>query len=260
MPSPSAGYSALKRFGEMLMRQSENDPRLARAAAQGYDLLNPVVHGTNSLKITSEAPRGFYAASQPEHALNYTGGNRRAGIGAQSKGGMLVPLVLKGKPLNTGLAVDTPVSYTDFEWLRALGIDDPEAFRQKVWERNTQRQLAMPNTQKYLAMGRTFDNAFGDSMGVPDRVEYPRKLHEALDAIAAELAEVQPLISFKHPYIPAEINAKGRVLRAKGTVDDDSILVADPSLARSPWAAFEEEGLGLMKKRGGLIQYKESCK
>ena len=42
-----------------------------------------------------------------------------------------------------------------------------------------------------------------------------------------------------------------------------AILVADPSLARSPWAQFAEDEVGqpgLMKKRGGLVQYKEKLR
>lgn len=240
------------------MRRAESDPRLARAAEQGYDLLNPVVHGTGNIGLATGVPKAFYATSQPEHALQYTGGGRRAGTGSPAKGGLLLPAVLKGKPLDTGLSVDTPVSYADFEWLRALGIDDPEAFRRKVWERNIQRQMSMPYTQEYLDRGMTFDNAFGNSMGVAGRPEYARKLHEALGSITEDLAKIQPLISFSHPYTPTEISPKGRIMRGKSIVDGDAILVADPSLARSPWANFEEDGPGMLKARGGLVQYKDS--
>lgn len=136
----SRGYLALKRFGEALMRQSEHDPRLARAASQGYDLLNPLVHGTKSDAIAGQVPQAFFATSQPEQALLYTGGGRRGGPGSPAKGGVLVPAVLRGPVKETAFSVDDMLPVDDLSWLRELGIDNPEEFRREVWRANTHRR------------------------------------------------------------------------------------------------------------------------
>ena len=263
MPSLSPGYSALKRWGEQLMRQAERDPRLARAVEQGYDLLNPVVHGTKGAWVERlvDEPRALYAASDPEHALVYTGGGRRSGVARAKDNGAMVPLVVKGKPKQLPFAVDSRLPMDDLSWLKEFGIEDPEAFRRKVWEANVARQMSRPTTQGYLNNGMVIDDVFGNSIGAPDRERSPEPLHHVLNAIAPGLAEDVPLLSFEHPYNNFNVSPKGQVRKAKETGVDTTILIADPSLARSPWAQFEEEGVGLMKAKGGLVQYRDcGCK
>lgn len=259
MPSLSPGYSALKRWGEQLMRQAERDPRLARAVEQGYDLLNPVVHGTTGDRAEKlvVAPRAMYAASDPEHALLYTGGGRRGGVARAKDNGAIVPLVIKGKPKQLPYNIDARLPTDDLSWLKEFGIEDPEAFRQKVWEANVARQMAMPTTQRYLDNGMTIDEVFGNTIGVPDRGRSPEPLHHLLNAIEPALPEDAPLLSFRHPYSNYSVTPSGQVRKAKDTGIDTVILIADPSLARSPWAQFEEDGVGLMKAKGGLVQYRD---
>lgn len=266
MSGPTAGYSALKRFGEMLMRRSETDPRLARAAEQGYDLLNPVVHGTQNAsvdKLVTE-PRALYATSQPEHALQYTGGGRRGGTGSPTKGGVIVPMVLRGKPYVSELSVSDWLPVDDLSWLKQLGITDPEVFRKKVWDINVARQMARPNTQHYIDQGMAIDGLFGNSMSSGGDKPSSIRLHEALNAIEPGLVEEQPIVQFAHPYYDLTVSPKGRVMRSRNLLDGDAILIADPSIARSPWAEFLDEEVGnagLMKKKGGLVQYKDcGCK
>jgi hypothetical protein len=243
--------SALRRLGDSLLRRAETDPRLARAVEQGYDLGNPLVHGTNK-ELKDKKLQHLFLTDEPDMSLNYTGGGRRAGPGAPGKGPMTVPLLLRGKPRATDLDAFEKLPYEDPSWVSRLGIQDPEAFQARV------RALRAAEP----VIGDWVRDPYWGIIGLRPGAELdPRHLDkqffEYLDSPAFRQVLLEsdvPSLDFAHDYTVNDISPKGRVTSTRTREPGRAVLSVDPSGLRSPWAQFKKEGVGLMKKRGGLAK------
>jgi hypothetical protein len=256
-----SGLGALKKFGEMLMRKADKgDPRLRRALEQGYDLENPLVHGTNK-PLADKKLREMYLTEIPEMALNYTGGGRRAGAGAPAKGPLLAPAVLKGRPYETDIDAFEKVSLDDMSWLNRLGIDDPEGFKAAVRARNVANwEKTHPGRSEFLDpwLGNSMFREPKDiaSMNTLELDYYTKPdFFSLLDnpAFRDELvARGRPSIKFGHEYTDNLVLPSGKVKTTGERLPGTAVLAADPAVVRSPWAEFLAPGPGLMRKEGGL--------
>lgn len=247
-----SGLGALRKLGEFLMRQSEKDERLARAVEQGYDLLNPMVHGTNKPLPVDASLRPLFLTRDPDMALNYTGGGRRAGPGSPARGGLSQVMVMRGEPVRSPRYVAEPVQRDDLSWLTELGITDPEALRQAVLAGNRARHA------EYLAQNPKMlqDDIWGTSFSWTPQEVRSDPFYKFLDiqGMAPELsARGVKALEFNHPYSVNRISPRGKVMRSPETAESTAIFAADPSVLRSPWAEFKEEGVGLMKAKGGSV-------
>lgn len=244
-----SGPSALRKFAEMLMRKADSgDPRLRRAQEMGYDLENPVLHGTNKI-LLDDKMRHLFTAREPGLALDFTGGGRRAG--SRAPGSNMHPLLLRGKPYQTDFDAFTPLEYDSTDWLRDLGVANPEAFRAKVQALNAQRHG--PDSP-WVA-----DKYWGVWGHRPDDEFVPRDslFFQFLDNPAFRsslMDEGIDTLEFPHPYLLQDVTRAGKLKSLNEKAMGRAVLSMDPASVRSPWAAFEEPGVGLMKKKGGLAK------
>lgn len=248
---------ALKQFGENLVRRAEVDPRLARAVEQGYDLRNPTLHGTNAILPATEGLRPLYSTPEPGHALDYTGGGRRAGTGSPKRGGVTYPMVTRGTVLESPYSVDNRVPYApdDLKWLEKLGLTDPEAFFKAVQAKNAEDNAEAAARYTQLKPDSSWGMSFVSNQ-IPEKY-YPQNFYRMVEnpAFRDELVNQGiDILDFAHPYYTKNIGPKGRV-RSTGVEEPSTArFIMNPAVVRSPFAAFEEEGIGLMKKKGGLVR------
>lgn len=249
-----SGLGALKKFGEALMRKADaGDPRLRRALDMGFDLENPVVHGTNK-PLLDKKLQYLFTAREPGLALDFIGGGRAAG--PRAIGSNMHPLLLRGTPYKTELSAFDQLDYATPAVAERLGIADPEAFMARVQARNALRNG--PDSPWVS------DKHWGIWGHRPDDTFEPRPsfFFQFLDNGAFRqglLEEGIDSLEFAHPYLAQDITAAGKLKNLKEKLPGSAILSMNPANIRSPWAAFEEEGVGLLKKQGGLVQMR-GCK
>lgn len=247
-----SGLGALKKFGEALMRKADaGDPRLRRALDMGFDLENPLVHGTRG--DLKGDPRQLFMARDPDLALLYTGGGRRGGVGTPAKNPSMFPVLTNSPTVKSPFGAFDDVTLNNYEALEGLGIPDPKEFRARVREAN-----ALKN-EEYLRNNPHFntDDFFGTWMTINPELDQKVRFYSLLDneAFRNELRKLKiPPIEFAHDYALTSMSPKGRVKFLNQKAPGTAIFAHDPSVLRSPWAAFEEEGVGLLKKKGGLMQ------
>ena len=252
-----SGLGALKKFGEALMRKADaGDPRLRRALDKGFDLENPLVHGTSG--DLKGDPRQLFIARNPDFALLYTGGGRRNGVGTPAKNPSMFPVLTNSPTVESPFGAFDDVTLNNYEALEDLGIQDPREFRARVREAN-----ALKN-EEYLRKNPQFsiDDFFGTRHTIGPVLDQKVRFFSLLDneAFRNELRRLNiPPIEFAHDYALTSMSPKGRVKYLNQRAPGTAIFAHDPSVLRSPWAAFEEEGVGLLKKKGGLVQMR-SCR
>lgn len=267
-----SGLGALKKFGEALMRKADaGDPRLRRALDMGFDLENPLVHGTNK-PLLDEKLGPLFLTREPDMALNYTSGGRRGGPGTPSKSPNYHVLLTNRKPAQAeDISAFEPMSWENLDVWRQFGIDNPAKFRRRANRINHENALEL--ARKFKQEPWPVDDFFGSTTINPaffaeERLRpHTPLLYELLDSrgVQRALREFRaPPLEFNHGYALNKITPRGLVRRTKNEFGDGeematAIFVHDPSVLRSPWAAFEEEGVGLLKKEGGLVQMR-NCK
>lgn len=237
---------ALAALAKLLAQSAERNPRLARAVEQGYDLSRPLLHGTGRSLPEGESLRPLFATEDPGLALRFTGGRR----GLVGKGSMY-PLVTKARIEVVPMAFDDVLDMADVDLVaKILGYKGTGGqFADRAAELNRHK----------LGSGLSAMDPFGVSVGRSDWGPYTKApLYTMMDdpgMMQALRDSGVEALRFGHPVSDVPISAKGKVLHEKSGPlrAADAVYILDQSKVRSPWAQFLDEGIGLGKKKGGVV-------